>query len=340
MLTSALTMSLDLPFNQWPMIEAHDSATGYLPVGFGQFVHAWAVTQPSDQQAITAQLNCGARAFDWRPKMNDHGHLVMHHGNVEVPHNMTQAVEELVAWAGDHPSGEDIILLAVTDCEGEHCYHKTQQVLADAGVPTQITDCSRMQGMTLRDALNMSALPNGGHILPVYNCVDANYHPEVACSGWDETDDLPDELKQLQNLNLADLKEEDVQLKTLKVSLDFLNKHAYSCHTKSKRKSFPIQRMFDYLDSTSQKGPPTTGRAWSLQALWQESVPSIVLGVLHFSSLLHDESRSQLNRLVTDAVKQGRFPHINLLEINNVCDGGMELLTAIRSHAAARQILV
>lgn len=306
MLSMAAAVPLDLPLNQWPMIEAHDSATGYLPIGPLHVVNAWAVTQPSDTQtAITTQLNCGTRAFDWRPKVNNKGDLVMHHGAVEVGHAMADAAKEMVEWAAANSADEDLILLAVTDCEGADCYAKAQAVLTDAGVPTHIVDCSALQGMTLGKALELSKLPGGGHLLPIYDCVDGNYHPEVTCSGYTNQD----------------------------------KSEFYTCYTDSKHKDFPVQRMFDHLDKVSQAGAPSTGRAWSMQALWQESADSVVIGTLHGSSLLKDEERSQLNSQITAAVKSGRFPNINLLEVNNVCDGGSELLAALRARVTSEVVV-
>ena len=67
-----------------------------------------------------------------------------------------------------------------------------------------------------------------------------------------------------------------------------------------------------------------------MQALWEETAESVVLGTLKRSSLLADEVRSSLNAKLAAAVGAGRWGKINLLEVNNVCDGGPELLAALR----------
>jgi hypothetical protein len=54
---------------------------------------------------------------------------------------------------------------------------------------------------------------------------------------------------------------------------------------------------------------------YSLQALWQETETSVALGTLAQSSLLADESRSQLNAQLAAAVAANRWPVINLLEV-------------------------
>jgi hypothetical protein len=57
----------------------------------------------------------------------------------------------------------------------------------------------------------------------------------------------------------------------------------------------------------------------------------VIVGTLHGSSLLLDESRSQLNKLVTAKVKANAWEHVSFVEINNVCDGGLELWEALKA---------
>jgi len=52
------------------------------------------------------------------------------------------------------------------------------------------------------------------------------------------------------------------------------------------------------------------------QAHWQSSAESIVLGTLHHSSVLLDESRSGANAWITQRIKGGALPYLNVLEVN------------------------
>jgi len=63
----------------------------------------------------------------------------------------------------------------------------------------------------------------------------------------------------------------------------------------------------------------------------------VVLGTLRRSSLLEDQKRSSLNAKLAAAVSSGRWQQVNLLEVNDVCDGGPDLLAALRRWDAARQ---
>ena len=44
-----------------------------------------------------------------------------------------------------------------------------------------------------------------------------------------------------------------------------------------------------------------------------------------------DESRSQLNKLVTSKVRENAWAHVSFIEINNVCDGGAQLWEALKA---------
>lgn len=61
----------DMPFNQFPMISSHDAGTGYLPLHTGHpvtdIINRFTKTQGV---GMTGQLDCGARAFDWRPYLD------------------------------------------------------------------------------------------------------------------------------------------------------------------------------------------------------------------------------------------------------------------------------
>ena len=53
------------------------------------------------------------------------------------------------------------------------------------------------------------------------------------------------------------------------------------------------------------------------------------------SSLLNDEAWANLNALVLKQLPL--LENINYLEINNVCDGGLELMAALRERVKGRE---
>ena len=63
---------------------------------------------------------------------------------------------------------------------------------------------------------------------------------------------------------------------------------------------------------------------FAVQVLWQETPASIIVSGLHKSNIILDETRSELNHIIATKIMNDEIniSRINLLEINNVCDGG------------------
>lgn len=304
--------------NEWPMLMVHNAATTYLRGGILHPINNWAKTQPDG--GISGLLDCGARAIDWRPIVVD-GTLKMHHGSVTVDHTMSDALTELVAWAGQKGSAtEDIIVLGITDCEGTNCTALAQDELTAHGIRF-VTDCSTLR-LTVADAFNQFALSTGGAVVAIFDCWAENYHEEVACSGY---------LSELQGTHGAAV----VPQPAIASSTGGLNESAgfYTCYADSSSKAMPIARMLAYLQAVANAGPPLDGRLYALQALWQQSTASTAIGELEGSSLLLDEVKSQLHVLVEQWItsKQLNTSAINMLEVNNICDGGLDLLKLLRA---------
>jgi len=115
------------------------------------------------------------------------------------------------------------------------------------------------------------------------------------------------------------------------------NRSVYRCYQNDPLHSIPFTSMFAYLDEVASQGPPSGGQLVQMQALWQETAVTVVLGSLRLSSLVRDERRSNLNAALVSAVEDGRWgSSINLLEVNNVCHNGPALLRALQVQARRR----
>jgi hypothetical protein len=280
--------------NHVPMIMTHDAGSGYLGKGV---VNRWTKTQDG---GLKAQLDCGARAFDARPGVNSSGALCWHHGSVEVDYPLGQSLSDVVDWCGKNPT--ELVVLAFSDCEGSGCSQLLAKALLDANIPT-ITDCNDIKSMTFGQAKKRAHLASGGMLLALTGggepngvaCSYGNYHSDIACSGY------------------QGIKE-------------------YSCWTGSKTASIPLNQMFSMFGEVNSKSPPADGLLWQTQALWQESASSVEIGTLKGSSLIIDEQKSGLNAMLVEHVQNGSWPVLNFLEVNDVCDQGLELLAAIKAE--------
>lgn len=300
--------------NEWPMIMVHDAATTYLQGGLLHQINDWAKTQPDG--GAQGELNCGARGFDWRPSLQSDGTMKMHHGSVTIDHEMGSSLDEMVAWAAANgTAAADLVVLGITDCDGSGCAAAAQALLAARNI-TYVTECAELKGLTVGAAFAKAALPGGGAILATFDCWQENYDPAVACSGFGST--APARAAALRDGGGSS-------------GEDALE---YTCYSDSSTRSFPVGRMQAYIKKTVAAGPPADGQLYTTQCIWQESAASVTVGELHGSSLLADESRSGLNALVRGMVADGSIGNtskINFLEVNNVCDGGPQLLATLRA---------
>ena len=94
---------------------------------------------------ISAMLNCGARFFDWRPKLKSDGSLIMHHGPINVDYQMSKVLNELILWSlnrTDSPE-KNFVVLGITDCDGGSvCTRATRNELERHNI-TFLSDCAR-----------------------------------------------------------------------------------------------------------------------------------------------------------------------------------------------------
>uniref|UniRef100_A0A7S4LQC2 Uncharacterized protein n=1 Tax=Oxyrrhis marina TaxID=2969 RepID=A0A7S4LQC2_OXYMA len=342
--TLAGALGIDTLLNEWPMLMTHDAASGYLLSELDP-VYLWTVTQPRDPKALSKQLQCGARAFDLRPQVDGSGKLVFHHGSVKIEQDADKALQEIVAFANTNPAEEDLIIVHSSACSGTNCTGLMSEALARAGIPAE-EDCGVVSKLTVSEAAAKGKLAGGGHVLTVTDCVDENYDSKLACWGTDGTVDLSAASLAATCAAAGVLLSEPPTLQELVACGEALREPTqlasavagsyYSCWTNSSTKEFPIQRLLDSLKGVSAKGPQN-GRLWQLQSIWQETPESVVLGVAHFSSLLKDEEHSSINAMMKGLIDEGKtFEKINFFEVNNICDGGPELLASLRAHAARR----
>lgn len=329
--------------NTVPFIMAHDAGSGYLieepyPDVKG-LVKGWTKTQSG---GLGQQLECGARAFDARPAVNDAGDLVWHHGGITVNHSFAESLSEVTSFCAENPA--ELVLMIIFDCAGDGCDQAVDAAFEAQGV-APVTSCSVFQNLTLAAAGTLAALPTGGQLLAVHSpaessCSYSNYMPSVACSGVGEKEvglaSLPKYVAECLHLvasfNDENAKEsppleaimsmpfsavsEDERLVVLACLSTHVESGAaavtsglvggasasavakdksspllpgvYRCYDQDPSSTFPLDRMGQYLDNTSTAfdvGPAaaaSNGQLWQMQALWQESIASVVLGMCGF----------------------------------------------------------
>ena len=75
------TVTDDTLLTSLPLIMSHDAASGEIIEERDHVVMDWTKTQ---SVGLVGQLDCGARAFDYRPYLDKHDVLYAHHGPVVI----------------------------------------------------------------------------------------------------------------------------------------------------------------------------------------------------------------------------------------------------------------
>lgn len=284
----------------FPMVMSHDAATSYLDSKLNVIE---SYTQTQAPGTLASQLDCGARAFDYRPYLGKDGELIAHHGSVKVNASMRDSVEGIVDWLkADVPgrSGE-LVVLYTSHCESDgdkdsqaqRCTDATAQLLQDMGVAA-LSDCAPLENLTVEGAKQMGRVEGGGSLLAIAGCVNENYDSNVNCYG-------------------------------------FVNKvEPYCCY--GKRKEVAWNTFEAYLNNTAGPSSTSFDNLWMLQAHWQSDAVSIPLGDLHRSSVLQDEDKAGVNKWLAAALRARALPYatLSLVELDNVCDGGNDVREALQ----------
>ena len=276
-------------------------------------VDQWSKTQPDG--GMKGLLDCGTRSFDWRPKLKD-GKLIMHHGTTDVEHAMSDSLDELLSWLDSRDeTAENLVHMSIAECEGDGCEDAVNELLASKNISKIVQDCADIDGKTVGDIMSMSTLQGEqrGHLFVASGCLDMNYNESITCAGFHTSK------RHLRGSN-------NIMSNATNLDLSL----TYTCYSDSSTKDFPLNRMWDYVHSVVDN-EPQFGRLYSVQVLWEETATSIAIGEAHLSSLLDTEKRSQLNNLLTQKIKSGEIDSskLNLVEVNNVCDGGNDLQNAL-----------
>jgi hypothetical protein len=353
----------DLPFGQASFLLSHDAATGYIQPnaalrpavstssssssstsgssssssGSTATAFSWPYSK-NQVGSVHRQLSDGARALDVRPLLTTNGTVVLHHGIVRIPVSLSTLIYDAVTWCRENK--DELVLVLLSHFAYESSSSSTAsmvsavaQILNEYSVP--YVDCTAVYGLTVAQVMNSAALPNnnnegddddsggGGGYLLVMDAHDT-YGTSCAKENWVES-----------------------QLVTC------YPKQAASCLASSsssnRNGNLTITDLFDsqlkpYLLASANNEPTDNANALGpplslyhtpfneIQALWQVTTASALAGLTHFSSILHDNEQSQINRKVVNMVYKGEFNAISLLAVDNVARNGNALTSVLRNQ--------
>ncbi|EER07745.1 hypothetical protein Pmar_PMAR029034 [Perkinsus marinus ATCC 50983] len=245
------------------------------------------------------QLTCGARAFDLRPACAD-SEVVVHHGLQVVHVPLKSVLEDAMRWAKENPEEIIFVRLGLYGPETPECKAKVGPILSELNLMESIgsptVPCSKLDGMTLGGAKNVSKVPSGGHVF-VYERDCGDDHGGEHCH-----------------------------------STDSEGKWSVHCYTPFDA-SRPSEKVEAFLESIRQisRLTPKGYNFLTNEAHWQYNLDQFEGVRLASSSLIMDEYFSRLNHFLVDAIEG--LTNINMLQVENVCDHGLELNAKLRERA-------
>jgi len=140
--------------------------------------------------------------------------------------------------------------------------------------------------------ITVAAQYGKGQLFAIFDCVDERYDPSIVCYGA-----------------------------------------GFDCYVDNKNKDkawTPFKQYLKNATSVSSSSSSSSSPLFMAQAHWQSSTESVPLGILHESSVLLDESRSDVNAWLAQAIGDNSFAYLNLVEVDNVCNNGPAIAKALQ----------
>jgi hypothetical protein len=298
---------------------SHDAATGYLKQG----ILSSAISLYAKNQIGTVydQLNDGARALDLRPKLLNNGTIIMQHGFVNIPVTLEQLVNDTIRWCNEN--ADELVLLFhnniayefsnVTNDGGQAAVAAFSEVYGKLGVT--YVECSEVYGLTVQETMELSQLPSGGYLL----ALDRHDFYGSMCG-----------------------------------KMNWISDQLVTCYPNgtlpcTNNNSPVFDQLKDYMLASANNeptdsnalGPPASLDYYPfnvIQALWQIDTQSAATGIAHVSSLIDDNTKSQLNALLVGMVHEGQFDAISLFAVDHVRLNGNALLSVLRNTCGQSEL--
>lgn len=314
-----------VPLREWPQLYAHNSATGYLsssPLSFVNIIQAYA---KNHNTGFEGQLQCGARALDFRPLARDDADLVFHHGPVAIEYAVEHGLEDIKQWLKENPT--ELVILDIKDCDGAGCEERTKAALAAAGIQ-YTTNCSVLRDLTVSQTKQLGKLAAGGSLYAFFECVEGNYDPSVTCFMFDrrlEAEAGESDTRILKELSHSEYSDIVHQRRRRAAAIE-------SCRNKDPG---PFTNLRSHLETVTARNFEES-KLTSANGHWQSTSQTIQEGLRIGGSILSDTIQSGVNVFVRDLINNGSLENINLLQVDHVCHNGRAIYNALGSYAVEK----
>jgi hypothetical protein len=310
-------MDSSLLLSKASFLFSHDTATGYL-----QSVNILSTYAKNQVGTAYDQLHFGARALDLRPKLLSDGTITFQHGSVPIPVTLETFVADAVRWCHEHDDELVLLLPSNLAYENETSYDGGAAYVAAATAVYEklgvtYLSCQDVYGLTIAEVMELSRLASGGGYLLALDgysssgsfCGKGNWVEQqiVTCYSY------PDSETRVS-----------VQCTDSQTSEPLTSLHQYAMASVNNE---PTDDVYTLGPAADLYNTPLS----EIQALWQVDTDAVTKGLSHFSTLLEDNRRSQLNADIVDWVYKKDFDAIGLLAVDNVGLYGNALLSVLRN---------
>mmetsp|Transcript_26401 Transcript_26401/g.42803 ORF Transcript_26401/g.42803 Transcript_26401/m.42803 type:complete len:577 (+) Transcript_26401:230-1960(+) len=290
---------------EYPMIYSHNAATGYL--GNGGVVNRFGKNQEGN---LYQQLQCGARALDIRPKIVG-GEIYFYHGKAFIEVNFDTLLTNIIYWLALEGDQDDLVLVIIKLCSGDDCMGRVRRKLEQWGLPF-FESCHDLESMTFRQAQGMGyrGRSGGPSLLIMSDCTSWNYDPSVRCY---LTPSWMGRRRALQDSRGL-----------------FYDKCIDGDHK-------PFNKLKAHIKYHGSSRPASSSKLQVQNAYWNYDQGSILASLREGSSILEDNKRSNVNNFVLNLIPE--LGYINLLQVDNVCEKGVEITQALKRYMATEGLL-
>lgn len=347
----------NLLLSEASFLMAHDAATGY--INKKKSAH-WFYSK-TQEGSIYDQLENGARVLDIRPKYFRSGVIGLHHGSIDiVDKTLDDVIMEAKKWCSDNPTELVIILHNEMAYQYDYDvwnYNDDAQAYSSVAALMRVYanhnvayyTCADMNELTIGDVMDFARLGNNGRNNN-FNRDDDGTVANAQANQFDDSNSqgylIALDRHTYDARSCAKMNWIEYQLVTCYppsstcTSTPQANtkSHYYSEGNAAflSLKRYLLQSAnneatdYDYM-----LGPPEDLEKYpffEIQALWQQTETSITRGLAHFSNLLRDNSKSDLNYHVMQMVYEDQFNSISLLKVDNVAKNGLALFSVLRNR--------
>ena len=341
-------MHPSLLLSEASFVMSHDAASGYIQRGS---LSASGLTwQYSKNQigSVYRQLDDGARALDLRPKLLFNGTIIFQHGDINIQVTLEQLLDDVVWWSADNAEGKELVLLLPSNFAYQTSqsgytdddYYESDDEPLIVSIMASVyknynipyVHCSDVYGMTIAEIMELAALPTGGYAI----AMDGQDYFGTPCAkpNWVE-DQLVTCYSVYQNTTLL------------------------SCARQNPYKLADLELYMlasannEATDDSTVLGPPADLSKYPLnqiQGLWQVTTASALTGMTRMSSILDDNTKSNLNFEMVSWIhgvggdgnsnenedggndnSPWTFNAISVLAIDNVALNGNAILSVLRT---------